>query len=316
MNNNLIEKLGIFLDPFTWVFDPAKRIYWVCLFVSVLLAWVYLLSGKISKQHFLSLFDRKIWFHKSSFLDLKLLFFNSILKGLIVVPRFFSISVVSLVLYLAASSVLGAAIFPEASELSVLVFYSLFVFISEDFGRFVFHRFQHTIPFLWRFHQVHHSAEVLTPLTLYRTHPLEVGLNQVRDIIFISIPTALTMLLFGPNISGLDILGVDALGFVFNAFGANLRHSHVPISFGRLDRYFISPIMHQIHHSLDPQYFNKNFGTSLSCWDRWSKSLVIAANGNFESLEFGVPSADLNHRQNLRSAMMGPFFNPKANYSR
>jgi len=58
------------------------------------------------------------------------------------------------------------------------------------------------------------------------------------------------------------------LGFLFNALGANLRHSHIWLSFGSLERWFISPAQHQIHHSSAEADRDINFGTCLAIWDR------------------------------------------------
>jgi sterol desaturase/sphingolipid hydroxylase (fatty acid hydroxylase superfamily) len=55
---------------------------------------------------------------------------------------------------------------------------------------------------------------------------------------------------------------------------ANLRHSHVRLSFGPLEGLFISPTQHQIHHSIDHE--DVNFGSCLAIWDRWFSTLVCS----------------------------------------
>ena len=47
------------------------------------------------------------------------------------------------------------------------------IFLAADFGFFFGHYLGHKVPLLWEFHKVHHSAEVLSPLTNYRFHPLD-----------------------------------------------------------------------------------------------------------------------------------------------
>jgi sterol desaturase/sphingolipid hydroxylase (fatty acid hydroxylase superfamily) len=54
------------------------------------------------------------------------------------------------------------------------------LFVVEDASRFLFHLASHRSPWLWELHKVHHSAEVLTPFTLYRLHPIEGFLNRSR----------------------------------------------------------------------------------------------------------------------------------------
>ena len=47
------------------------------------------------------------------------------------------------------------------------------LFITYEFAYYVDHYLNHKIPFLWEFHKVHHTAEVLTPLTVFRVHPID-----------------------------------------------------------------------------------------------------------------------------------------------
>ena len=150
---------------------------------------------------------------------------------------------------------------------SLLIFTGV-TFLIDDFSRFFTHYIFHRVPFLWKFHKVHHSAEVLTPITLHRSHPVESILMFLRNILTYSLTTAIFIYLYRTQLSGYEILGVNALGLSFNFALSNLRHSHVPIEFGSLELIFLSPFQHQIHHSNNPKHFNKNFGICLSIWDR------------------------------------------------
>ena len=136
---------------------------------------------------------------------------------------------------------------------------------------FFVHRTMHNVPFLWRLHRVHHSAEILTPLTLFRVHPLESIIYFLRGLFVFGLVSGVFIWLFGRELTFFHILGVDALGFIFNLAGANLRHSHIWLSFGRFENYFISPAQHQFHHSKD--HGHPNFGTYLAFWDRINGSL-------------------------------------------
>jgi sterol desaturase/sphingolipid hydroxylase (fatty acid hydroxylase superfamily) len=71
--------------------------------------------------------------------------------------------------------------------------------------------------------------------------------------------------LFSQRLTGLQILGVDAFGFLFNFAAANLRHSHIWISFGRFAKLFISPAQHPLPPRVD--HANVNLGSVLSIWD-------------------------------------------------
>ncbi|MEC8299486.1 MAG: sterol desaturase family protein, partial [Pseudomonadota bacterium] len=153
----------------------------------------------------------------------------------------------------------------------ISLLYALVFLLFEDGSRFFVHRAMHNVPFLWRLHRVHHSAEILTPLTLFRVHPLESIIYFLRGLFVFGLVSGVFIWLFGRELTFFHILGVDALGFIFNLAGANLRHSHIWLSFGRFENYFISPAQHQFHHSKD--HGHPNFGTYLAFWDRINGSL-------------------------------------------
>ena len=78
----------------------------------------------------------------------------------------------------------------------------------------------------------------------------------------------------------LTLLGANIFSFLFNVAGANLRHSHVWISYGRLvERILVSPAQHQLHHSIDPRDGNANYGAVLAVWDWLGGSLRLAEEG-------------------------------------
>lgn len=58
--------------------------------------------------------------------------------------------------------------------------FTLCHFLLDDLSKYLVHRALYRWPVLWAFHKVHHSAITLTPLTVYRTHPLEAVLFSLR----------------------------------------------------------------------------------------------------------------------------------------
>lgn len=63
-------------------------------------------------------------------------------------------------------------------------------------------------------------------------------------------------------------LAVWNADLVLALLGTHLRHSHIWFSYGSVfNRLFMSPAHHQIHHSVDPCHWNRNFGVKLSVWD-------------------------------------------------
>jgi sterol desaturase/sphingolipid hydroxylase (fatty acid hydroxylase superfamily) len=285
---SLIEGL---LAPLLYPLDPAKRIYWGCILSSLFLASIVV---TIQKQHFdirkqlRSLFDRDYWFNKSAAQDVSWMFINSILRVTLLIPIIGSHLWFTLTTGRFLQKTLGDA--PEVSLpwFVIASIYALVFLIFEDLSRFGLHFIMHRNPLLWRFHQIHHSATTLTPLTLFRVHPVESVAYFFRGIVIFGLVSGTFIWLFGRQLSTFDILGVNLLGFLFNFLGANLRHSHIWLSFGRAETLFISPAQHQIHHSRTNGH--ANLGTYLAIWDKllktWKPSGVTPVR------DFGIQNPD------------------------
>ena len=83
-------------------------------------------------------------------------------------------------------------------------------------ARFAVHRSFHRSSVLWEFHKVHHSAEVLTPITLSRVHPVEKLVEQLASLLVLGVVTGGFLLLFPAGLTIVSILGVNAGRFVFD----------------------------------------------------------------------------------------------------
>ena len=95
----------------------------------------------------------------------------------------------------------------------VISAFTIFQFTLDDLSKYVIHRFMHKFPILWSIHKVHHSATTLTPMTVFRTHPLEGIIFSLRSAVTQAISISVFIFLFGNNVSLLAILGVNV--FVF-----------------------------------------------------------------------------------------------------
>ncbi len=181
--------------------------------------------------------------------------------------------------------------------------YTVVLFVAWDLSKYVLHRLAHQVPALWALHKVHHSAEVMTPLTFYRTHPLESLLFDLRGALVTGVVTGGFFWAFRGAAEPLYLLGVNVLGFAFNFFGGNLRHSHVWLSYPAwAERWFISPSQHQLHHTHECE---RNYGAWLAIWDRMGGSLDLS--GARRILDFGLPEGELNHApDDLLGALVGP----------
>ena len=131
------------------------------------------MPGRGRWRRFQTLFARRIWSHASSWADIKFIALNTVLSMFV-----FTGSLLSATTIAAGVSLLLRYIFqgrPAPMDLTLAsLLFSLALFIADDFARFYLHYWQHRLPGLWVFHKTHHSAEVLTPLTLLRTHPVEI----------------------------------------------------------------------------------------------------------------------------------------------
>jgi sterol desaturase/sphingolipid hydroxylase (fatty acid hydroxylase superfamily) len=135
------------------------------------------------------------------------------------------------------------------------------VILLSDLGFYWTHRLFHAVPWLWRFHSIHHSIEELDWLAASRVHPVDQILTK-----------------------GASLVPVFALGFSEWAIGiyaliyqwqSVLIHSNVRIKFGPLRFLFASPEFHHWHHSNHREARDRNFAGQLSFLDALFGSLHL-----------------------------------------
>lgn len=293
------------LEPFLALGDPSKRVFLPFLISAIAIAaWLGARRGE-DDPWTTSLFPRAVFLHPSARLDYKLLFAKALVRTLLLAPFVVSTLSVAAAVAVTLQKTLGLAPANSWSALSVGALYTVISFLLDDWSRFALHRLMHRVPALWELHKVHHSAEVLTPLTLYRTHPIESLLNTLRGVLAMGLVTGVFVWAFGARVQGWQILSVDAVGFVWSLAGANLRHSHIWLSYGpRWERLLLSPAQHQIHHSDQPMHHDRNFGTVLSLWDWLGGSLYVTSRR--ETLRFGLPARQRNHGHSVTSLLLHP----------
>lgn len=293
-------------DPIAALALPDKRIFLPHLVgagaIAALVWWRHL-RGKRSLLGWM--FPARVWWHRSAREDYALLFVRAALRALFLAPL--AIATVPLAARICArlTETFGSAGPASLSGAQVGALFTVVAFVADDLGRYVLHYLAHRVPVLWELHKVHHSAEVMTPFTVHRVHPIEAWLNGLRGAATTAVVAGVLAWAFPGRIRGWEILGVDALGFLWTVTGANLRHSHVWLSYGRvLEHVLISPAQHQIHHSQEPHHHDRNFGSAFALWD-WLFGTLYVTRGR-EDLRFGLPRALRNHRPGVVWMLVDP----------
>ncbi|MEN0065278.1 MAG: TonB-dependent receptor [Myxococcota bacterium] len=280
------------LDPFV---DPASRTYWASLLVAGGIAGLLWL---VSRRRFFGPSLGDTLRHPSSLLDVQLLVARQLLRGLGALPVIGAGFGLATWLVRRLDATFGVPDL-QAPAWVVVPLYTAVLFIVWDASRYVLHRLMHEVPALWALHQVHHSAEVMTPLTFHRIHPLESLLYGLRGWLVTAVVAAGFFWAFRDTATIWTLAGVHGVGFLFNAAFGNLRHSHVWISFGWLERIFVSPAQHQLHHAVGQDRWN--YGTWLSMWDQLGGTFAPAVTPP-QRLGLVTP----NHDHTLWSAWFSP----------
>jgi len=208
--------------------------------------WLLVCLVFIPLERLLALHKEQHVFRKWWWNDLIYVLFNRIFifAGMVVI--IVGVAVVGRWLVPAAvrEAIVGQPIWLQAIEAIVLA----------DLGFYSAHRLFHTIPWLWKFHAIHHSIEELDWLAAARVHPIDQIITK-----------------------GLSVLPLYALGFSGAAIGifsaiyfwhSLLLHANVRLSFGPLRRLIASPEFHHWHHANQPEAYNMNYAGQLAFLDK------------------------------------------------
>jgi len=300
-------------DPFLAIVTPGHRIFWLYLCAAFAIALVAFWFSDVRGTafsvkgflHFLA--PKRIYLHRSALLDYRYFVVNRIAFGLLLFP---TVTAVSLAAVRVVNELLYEFFASPPFELSwgigSIVSLTLLSALAMDFGLFLAHYVQHRVPLLWEFHKVHHSAQVLTPVTAYRMHPVDdVFSMSMAGVLAGSVQGAFNF--FQPaNAGPAIVLGLNVVLFAYYVLGYNLRHSHIWVSYGPfLSRILISPAQHQIHHSKASHHIDKNFGFIFACWDQWFGSLYVPRTK--ENIEVGLADQEDREYTSIRRLYFLPF---------
>ena len=146
-----------------------------------------------------------------------------------------------------------------------------------DFIIYLQHVMVHAVPALWRLHRMHHADLDFDVTTGARFHPLEIILSMLIKFA--------TIVVLGP-----PVLAVVIFEVILNAT-AMFNHSNVrlPLGLDRVLRWLVvTPDMHRVHHSVEDDEANSNFGFNLPWWDRLFGTYRDQPRAGHEGMTIGI----------------------------
>lgn len=140
-------------------------------------------------------------------------------------------------------------------EILAMIFLPLFV---HDLWFYWAHRIEHKVPLLWEFHKLHHSDELMNSSTWARDHFLQAG----WIVLFSTFTLGLVF-----EISAAEAGRAALLSVLFLSLLSMFYHSAIRVRLPWMDRVLVTPQVHRIHHSVDPEHHNRNFSDALPIFD-------------------------------------------------
>jgi sterol desaturase/sphingolipid hydroxylase (fatty acid hydroxylase superfamily) len=279
------------------------------IFSAAWFAWLRLKRGRRIRPRTIwrALFPRRIIMSRSNQADIGYLFFNVFVFGVVFGWAVLSYQFVSNGIIASLNGSFGPvapSAWPNWATRSVI---TVMLFLAYELGYWFNHWLSHKVPLLWEFHKVHHTAEVLTPLTNFRVHPVYTWVFANILALFAAIANGLGNYMFGETAYQYALADTNIILVLFIHTYVHLQHSHMWISFrGLAGRIFVSPAHHQVHHSGDPKHFNKNFGSCLALWD-WMFGTLYVPGKEREALTFGF--SDHPDAHTVKGELVAPLVN-------
>lgn len=239
------------------------------------------------KGFFAYVFSRDVYGHRSALQDYGFVAINLVIYYVVIEQLLISTDSCATVVHQLLITWFGPLKTAHLTTVPAKLAFTICSILAFDFALFWQHYLMHKIPILWHFHKVHHSAEVLTPVTLYRQHPLDLAFAAFVAAIFGGIVYGLFWYMTGKEPSAYLILGLNVVLFLFYLFGYNLRHSQIWFSYPAwLSHIFVSPAQHQVHHSVEVKHFDRNMGLIFAFWDKLFGTLYVPK--KYEKLQYGI----------------------------
>lgn len=169
--------------------------------------------------------------------------------------------------------------------------------IAMDFVIWLQHVLVHAVPALWRLHRVHHADLDYDLTTGSRFHPLEIGLSMLIKVA--------TICVLGP-----PVVAVVLFELILSST-AMFNHGNIklPVNIDKVLRWFIvTPDMHRVHHSVEDDETNCNFGFNLTWWDRLLGTYRAQPRAGQLGMTIGIDGhTDLREVARLDGMLLMPF---------
>jgi sterol desaturase/sphingolipid hydroxylase (fatty acid hydroxylase superfamily) len=247
--------------------------------------------------------------HPSARADLLFWLSRRIFMPILVLPTVFSSVAAGHAAYWLLSYLVGHPMHsPALAGPWMLVAFTVTMFLAYDISYYTYHLLQHHVPFMWELHKVHHSAEVMVGITKDRVHPIDEIMNRWWDGIIPGLAYGV-WLFFAMDPVELAVFGINVYFMRDCILNMDfVRHTHVKVSYGRwLNHILICPHYHQLHHSIAREHLNKNFGLTLSIWDKMFGTLCVPKPS--EDFAFGLPDSEAAAYQSLTQLHILPLKN-------
>jgi sterol desaturase/sphingolipid hydroxylase (fatty acid hydroxylase superfamily) len=235
--------------------------------------------------------------HPSAKADFLFWLSRKIFMPLFVLPLAISTVTAGYAAYEVLTLILGPATHAGPAGTLTLGLFTLTMLLAYDLSYYTYHYTAHHVPLIWELHKVHHSAQVMVGVTKDRVHPLEELLNRWWDGVIPGLTYGI-WLFFALDPVEVTVFGLSAYFLRSLLMMDVVRHTHLEMSYGPwLNNVFLCPYYHQLHHSIDPRDYDKNFGLLLSVWDRAFGTLGVPTPG--QHFTFGLANNEHAEYQSL-----------------
>ena len=301
---------GILSPAMDLAWSSSSKVYWLYLCSAMLIAaGIYLrtTTAPSARGAIDFVFPKSVMAHASVVADFKIWAVNGFLLIVLFFPYFCLSTLTAANATLSAlRAVTGLSGLGWDVNWTTTAAYTLCDLLAIDAALFLAHYLQHRIPALWEFHKTHHSAEVLTPVTVLRMHPVDQILNFTMAAALPGFTAGVFSYLYAQPAHVFTISGLNIGLFLFYIAGVPLRHSHIWVMYPRwIARHISSPAMHLIHHSKDPKHADKNLAQMFNFWDRLAGTLYIPVEK--EVLELGLCNDESAKFRTLTDLYVQPF---------